>query len=91
MPTIAVSHSGGDTYRVEVTGSGSTTTHDVVVTDAHVEKYAAGSDKAALVRASFGFLLDREPKESILSRFELSVIERYFPEFPRRLSDYLET
>jgi len=32
-----------------------------------------------LVRASFDFLLAREPRESILRQFELPVIERYFP------------
>ncbi len=42
-----------------------------------------------LVESSFEFLLEREPKESILSRFDLSVISRYFPEFKRRISDYL--
>ena len=35
--------------------------------------------------ASFRFLLAREPKESILSRFELPVIERYFPEYPEEI------
>jgi hypothetical protein len=33
------------------------------------------------VRRSFEFLLEREPKESILARFDLSVISRYFPEY----------
>ena len=44
---------------------------------------------AALVEAAFAFLLDREPKESILARFDLSVISRYFPEFERELPRYL--
>jgi len=38
-----------------------------------------------LVRHSFEFLLEREPKESILGRFDLSVIGRYFPEFEREI------
>ncbi len=37
----------------------------------------------------FGFLLDREPKESILGRFDVTVIARYFPEFERELPNYL--
>ena len=37
-----------------------------------------------LVRRSFVFLLAREPKTSILRRFELLVIARYFPEYERR-------
>ena len=39
--------------------------------------------------AAFRFLLDREPKESILGRFDIGVIARYFPEFERELSSYL--
>ncbi|HLF06538.1 MAG TPA: hypothetical protein VI893_05100 [Thermoplasmata archaeon] len=38
-----------------------------------------------LVRRSFVFLLEREPKESILRSFELSVIARYFPEYEREI------
>ncbi len=34
-----------------------------------------------LVRKSFEFLLEREPKESILSQFDLTVIGHYFPEY----------
>jgi hypothetical protein len=41
------------------------------------------------IEAAFRFLLDREPKESILARFDVSVISRYFPEFARELPDYL--
>jgi len=43
-----------------------------------------------LIEASFEFLLDRESKESILSRFDLPVIKRYFPEYERKIVDYLE-
>jgi hypothetical protein len=39
--------------------------------------------------AAFRFLLDREPKESILNRFDAAIIERYFPEFERELPHYL--
>jgi hypothetical protein len=35
-----------------------------------------------LVRESFQFLLEREPREEILSRFELMDIARYFREYP---------
>ena len=42
-----------------------------------------------LIRKSFEFLLEREPKESILSRFDLSVISRYFPEYEREIRKQL--
>ena len=41
------------------------------------------------IEAAFRFLLDREPKESILGRFDVTVIARYFPEFERELPRYL--
>jgi hypothetical protein len=41
------------------------------------------------IKAAFKFLLDREPKESILRRFDITVITRYFPEFERELPRYL--
>ncbi len=41
------------------------------------------------IDAAFRFLLDREAKESILARFDVAVIGRYFPEFERDLPRYL--
>jgi hypothetical protein len=38
------------------------------------------------VRRSFEFLLAREDNTSILREFDLSTIERYFPEYPRQIS-----
>jgi hypothetical protein len=47
------------------------------------------ADLERVVRASFEFLLEREPASSILGEFSLDVIARYFPEYedelPRRL------
>jgi hypothetical protein len=41
------------------------------------------------LEAAFRFLLDREPKESILGQFDVKVISSYFPEFERELARYL--
>jgi hypothetical protein len=40
------------------------------------------------VEVAFRFLLDREPKESILGRFDATAISRYFPEFEREMPRY---
>jgi len=37
-----------------------------------------------LVARSFDFLLEREPPGSILNRFDLSVIQRYFPDYDQQ-------
>ena len=41
--------------------------------------------KEELIKKSFEFLLEREPKESILSRFNLRIINQYFPEFKEEI------
>jgi hypothetical protein len=42
-----------------------------------------------LVRASFEFLLEREPASSILRTFSLDVISQYYPEYPAQIRDRL--
>ena len=41
--------------------------------------------KETLIKKSFEFLLKRESKESILSRFNLRLINRYFSEFDEEI------
>ena len=82
-PQVSVESSGGDVYRVVVAQGRNKTTHEVTVTPEDVARYAPGSTPERLLEASFEFLLEREPASSILSRFALPVIERYFPEYPR--------
>ena len=76
-------------YRVTVTQGATKTTHDVTLTPAELAKYAPNAAPQALLRASFEFLLEREPKESILRRFALSDIEKYFPGFTSIIRDRL--
>jgi hypothetical protein len=82
---ISVTAVGESTYRVTVGDPGSSTQHEVTASAADIERYAPGATPERLIEASFQFLLEREPKESILSRFELPVIERYFPEYPAEI------
>jgi hypothetical protein len=56
------------------------TRHSVSISQADLARLAPGhADPQALVEASFAFLLAREARESILPRFALPAIERYFP------------
>lgn len=41
--------------------------------------------KEKLIKRSFEFLLAREPKESILSKFNLKIINNYFPDFEDKI------
>jgi hypothetical protein len=76
-------------FDVRVREGASETQHAVTLKAADLARLAKGQGGAALVEAAFAFLLDREPKEAILARFNLSVISRYFPEFERELPRYL--
>ena len=59
-----------------------TTAHQVTVPDEYYQELTGGSaSKKDLIEASFEFLLEREDNTSILSKFELSEIESYFPEY----------
>lgn len=76
--------SAGWTCRVTVgdPAHGRQTEHEVTVSRADLSRLAPGAhDPADLVERSFTFLLRREPKESILRRFDLPVIGRYFPDY----------
>ena len=67
---------------VTVGSDAGATRHEVTVEDATLRDLGAGAEAPdRLVEASFRFLLEREPRESILRRFELSAIGRYFPEW----------
>ncbi|HEY3214219.1 MAG TPA: hypothetical protein VGL16_13555 [Actinomycetota bacterium] len=78
----------GDPMRFDVTvrEGDATTEHDVTVSEAELERLGAGRSPEAFVRDCFAFLLEREPKESILSSFDVGVIGRYFPEFERAIA-----
>ena len=69
------------TFHVTVKGH-RTTKHTVTVEPGYHMHLTGGRISARqLVEMSFEFLLEREPNTSILSQFELPVIERYFPEY----------
>jgi hypothetical protein len=62
------------------------TTHIVTVTADYAQKLTTGKvNVETLLEKSFEFLLEREPNTSILRSFELSVINRYFPEYEREI------
>jgi len=63
--------------------------HVVTMAQKTCERLAPGNAAERCVEAAFIFLLDRESKELILQRFDVSVISRYFPEFEQELPWYL--
>ena len=66
------------------------TRHQVTMSRKTCERLTGGKHTPErLIEAAFFFLLDREPKESILGHFDVTIIVRYFPEFERELPKYL--
>lgn len=78
--TVSVKRDAGGHVAIVTVRGGTSTTHRVRVSEADRERYGGG-DVTDLVRRSFDFLLEREPNTSILREFDLSAIERYFPEY----------
>lgn len=78
--------------RVTVRDDRSSSSHDVTVSGDDAARLAAATaegDVERLLYETFDFLLEREPKESILSSFDLSVVGRYFPEYEHEIQSRL--
>jgi hypothetical protein len=89
MATIQVHETElDDRYEFQVTvkeGRGETH-HRVTLQKADYERLSGGrASPEALVTESFRYLLEREPKESILRSFDLTLIGHYFPEYERAI------
>ena len=73
-------------FRVTVREPSGETRHRVTIKKSDYQDLVG--DKASpedLVKESFRFLLEREPKESILASFDLLVIGRYFPDYRTKI------
>jgi hypothetical protein len=84
--------SDGEPYAFAITlGEGrGQTSHRVTLNRGLWQRLTEGkATPQQCVEAAFRFLLDREPKEAILERFDMAVIARYFPEFEREFPRYL--
>ena len=86
MTTITVKEINAQHFQVTVAGN-SPTEHAVTVDTAYAHRLCQSKfTTAALIEKSFEFLLARESNTSILRRFDLSVISRYFPEYESEIS-----
>jgi hypothetical protein len=87
---ITVNTIDSTSFEVIVEGH-TTTTHRVTLTHLYYQKLTNGQvPPEKLVEKSFEFLLDRESNTSILSRFDLPIIERYFPEYEETIKKMLD-
>lgn len=78
------------TFEVTIQDGSGETRHHVTMSRADHDRLTGGAHPPVrCIQAAFEFLLEREAKEAILRRFDVSVIARYFPEFPDELPRYI--
>ena len=93
MPaSIRVEPSGPGRFKVTVTEGASQTVHTVSLSRSYYEKLTQKKvQEEVLIERSFQFLLEHEPKESILRDFDLPLIGRYFPNYESEIRMRLTT
>ena len=80
---ITVKKNNDTTFNVTVEDR-TRTVHEVTVSRSYYRQLTGERVSCeALIKKSFEFLLEREPNTSILSSFDLTVINQYFPEYER--------
>ena len=87
MAQVIVTSQANGTFQIQTPAG---TSHDVSVPAGFAASLGCGHvAPEELVRASFEFLLEREPATSILRTFRLDVISQYFPSYPAEIRDRL--
>ena len=85
---IEIEAAGDDRWRVRLPEAGrSYRVHLDPAT--HVRLTGGALTPETLLERSFAFLLEREPASAILPEFELTVIGRYFPEWPDHVAAWV--
>ena len=85
-PKIEVNNAGENAYAVRVIEGKSESSHRVTLAEKDYTRLTSGKvSPEELIRRSFEFLLEHESKESILGRFDLTIISRYFPQYEREI------
>lgn len=94
MPDIEVSHEREEnnrwSYQVKVFDAGRVYEYEVTLNWSDYDLWSRGRiAPSSVVETAFRFLLEREPASMIMSRFDCSVIRRYFPEVDKKLPGML--
>ncbi len=91
MAEVVIEEGGDGSFAVEVRTPEASSRYSVIVPQGFPEEIGCADVATAdLVRASFAFLLEREPATSILRRFRLDEISSYFPEYPEAIRRYVD-
>jgi len=86
---IEVKRKAEQQFVVTIREGGSSSEHAVTLDDKYYQSLTDGKiTKEELIKRSFEFLLKRESKESILSKFDLRIINNYFPEYEEKIKNF---
>ena len=92
-PSVSVTSDpsgGGLVFDVIVRDPRGESRHRVTIEANNAERWAKlGAEPSRCAEAVMRFLLDREPKKSILNAFDTNVVRRYFPGFDDAFPSYL--
>jgi hypothetical protein len=88
--TVTPCPGSGFTFDVIVRDLRGESRHRVTIEANEAERFAKlAVVPSRCVEAVMRFLLDREPKESIMNAFDMGVVRRYFPQFDEAFPRYL--
>ena len=77
-------------FNVDITDEKGSSTHRVTMDRDFIMRIGANYDPEQVIRKTFEFLLANEPKEKILTEFDVTVIPKYFPDYIKKLETLLQ-
>lgn len=86
---IEVKKKSDQEFLVAIVEKDTRTEHEVTLDEEYYQILTDGEmTREELIKRSFEFLLEREPKESILSKFNLKIIKNYFAEYEEKIKNF---
>ena len=86
---ILIKKNDNNTFAVSIESSINSNHIITLNDDFHNEMTKGFKSKEELILFSFKFLLERENNRSILSTFNLEIIQNYFPEYKNEIQNWL--
>ena len=86
---ILIKKNNNDTFAVSIESSINSNHIVTLNDDIHNEMTKGFKSKEELILFSFKFLLERENNTSILSNFNLEIIQSYFPKYKNEIQNWL--
>ena len=88
---ILIQKNDNNTFAVSIESSDNSNHIVTLNDDIHFEMTKGIKSKEELIFFSFKFLLERENNTSILSNFNLEIIQNYFPEYKNETENWIHS